>query len=157
MTHPGSSSRLLWWNPIDLFRPAPAAREWATFAVWTIVCLACIAVGLATAGWNPIPVQAGPLVFSMTVYPPLALCLLLTLGAGPVWGAVPAYLTSLTLSLHHGMPLPIAALFSLAAPLTLLVMWTSMAMLETSPALTSWRDLTQFFVFALIASGSSSV
>jgi len=157
MTHPGSSSRLLWWSPLDLFRPAPTGRDLATVAVWAIVSLASIACGLATAGWNPVPVQAGPLIFSLTVYPPLAICLLLTLGAGPLWGAVPAYLTSLTLSLHNGMPLPIAALFSLAAPLTLLVMWTSMAMLETSPALNSWRDLTQFFVFALIATGSSSV
>jgi signal transduction histidine kinase/ActR/RegA family two-component response regulator len=150
-------SRLLWWSPIDLLRPAPTQRSVETFVVWLLICAFSIVSGLLAGDWRPLAVHAGPLAFQVALYPPLPLCLLLTLLAGPLWGILPLYLTSLAVSIHSGMPPSAAALFSLAPPLALLVIWTSMAMLDASPALDSWRDRGRFAIFSLIATGSSSV
>ena len=107
--------------------------------------------------FRAIGLHFGPLTIDVTFYPPLTLCLLLTLWLGPLWGIVPAYLTSLILALHTGIPLTTGMIFSLATPITLAVVWSSMVMLEVTPSLRTWADWGHFALLALIATGASSV
>jgi signal transduction histidine kinase/CheY-like chemotaxis protein len=147
----------MWWSPMDIGLFPLSRRGGVAIIAWSLLTFACIGLGLLTKGWNAMAVHTGPLVFDLTFYPPLAVCLLLTFAVGPVWGIVPAYLTSLVISLNSGMPPAVAVVFSLATPLTLLITWTSMAMVRVSPTLETWRDRGLFAVFSLIATGSSSV
>ncbi len=157
MKGPNAHPRLLWWQPGDIFRARDRRSTLRAAWLWSLVCAATILTGLVSAGWNAIPLRVGPVHFDLTFYPPLAICTLLTLWLGPWWGIVPAYLTSFVISLNSGMPFPTAAVFSLATPSALTVLWSSMVMLEVSPALRSGADVLHFAVLALISTGSSSV
>jgi signal transduction histidine kinase/CheY-like chemotaxis protein len=148
---------IAWWSPLDLFRQAPLRSSVTALVAWLLFTLACLTTGLLSQHANGIGIHAGPLAFNLIFYPPLSLCLLLTLVAGPAWGVAPAYITSLAISLHTGMPPVIALVFSLATPLTLMVIWTAVAMLKISPDLKTWLDRGLFTVFALIATSASSV
>lgn len=151
------SSGLLWWRLRDFLRPAPVRRGFLVLSAWVLLWLACVGSGCLSTNWSATPLHIGWLTLKVTFYPPLSICLLLALTVGPIWGVVPAYFTSLTISLHHGMPLVVASVFSLGTPLTILVIWISMAMLGVSPALRSWLDKGRFVTFTLIATGASSV
>jgi hypothetical protein len=148
---------LRWWQPQDLLIAKERKKALRVLAAWTAACAVSVASGLLATGWSGIPVRLGPLAFDLSFYPPLTLCVLLTLWIGPWWGIAPAYLTSLALSLHEGMPLPTSAVFSLATPIALTVLWSSMVMLNVSPSLRAAADVARFAVLALVATGSSSV
>ena len=150
-------SRLLWWHPQDLFRTSHNRGLFRVLALWFGVCIISVMAGLMTTTWNGIPINVGPLTMDVTFYPPLTLCVLLTLWLGPFWGIVPAYITSFILALHNGMPLATTAIFSLSTPITLTVLWSSAAMLGVSPTLRKGRDMVRFAVLSLIATGTSSV
>jgi|GEM_PF-6675701 signal transduction histidine kinase len=150
-------SRLLWWHPQDLFRVWHNSETLRVLALWAVVCVISVVAGLLTTTWNGMAINLGPLTMDVTFYPPLTLCLLLTLWLGPFWGVVPAYVTSFFLAIHNGMPLTTTAIFSLSTPITLTVFWSSAAMLELSPALRRWRELLRLLFLSLIATGASSV
>jgi diguanylate cyclase len=152
-----NGSLVRWWQPQDLLRSATPRASLPILAAWAVACGVSIAAAQLTIGWAAIPVRVGPLVADVSIYPPLTLCVLLTLWIGPWWGIVPAYLSSFALSLHHGMPPLTGAVFSLATPIALTVLWSLMVMLEVSPALPSVRDLARFAVLSLVATGASSV
>jgi signal transduction histidine kinase/CheY-like chemotaxis protein len=117
-------------------------------AVLALLCL----VGAAVATYaGRLSLAAG---LSLNV--PFAFFLLLAF-CDPAWGMIPGYVAALALWIHDGMPPAIAACAALGTPLALAVIWTSMAMLRVSPALRSWRDCLRFAVFALIATGISSI
>jgi diguanylate cyclase len=150
-------SNLLWWDPQDLFRARHYPGTLRILGLWLAVCAVSVVTGLLTVTWNAFPVSFGPLTLNASIYPPLALCVLLTLWLGPFWGTVPAYLTSLVLVVHNGMPLATGAVFSLSTPITLTVLWSSMVMLEVSPSLRKWNDMARFALLSLVAAGASSV
>src|SRR5258708_7532054 len=129
-----ADSRLLWWHPQDLFRTSHNPGTLRVLALWLSICIISAIAGLVSTTWNGIPINIGPLTMDVTFYPPLTLCVLLTLWLGPFWGIVPAYITSFILALHNGMPLATTAIFSLSTPITLTVLWSSSAILEVSPA-----------------------
>jgi len=145
----------MWWCPFSFERLG--RQEFLMLAAWAAIAAASIITGLLTAGWHGFHAHWGPFAFSYTIYPPLAICLLLSLEVGPIWGTAPAYATSFIVALYNGMPPGVAAVFGLCTPLTILVVWTSMATLHVSPSLESWRDRGLFTVFSLIAAGASSV
>ncbi|GJJ03188.1 hypothetical protein RugamoR64_37260 [Duganella rhizosphaerae] len=93
-------------------------------ALWLLSLAASIGLGLASViyKWSGLPVQLGGVELYITVYPPLLICLLWTLTCGWWWGAIPAYLATLTLALYGGMPLLWALMFSAANPLGFAVM-----------------------------------
>ena len=152
-----SYAHLLWWHPLDLWPVRQRLGTLRVGAVWLAVSGFSVLAGLWSTNWNAIGLRFGPINVGITFYPPLALCVLLTLWLGPFWGIVPAYLTSLILAIHNGMPLATSALFGLATPITLMVLWSSMVMLEVSPGLTTWPDVVRFMFLSLVAAGSSSV
>lgn len=150
-------SRLCWWHPQDVLGGDTRAVAARRVAVWAFISAFAVATGLLSTSWSGLPVGAAPFAINLTFYPPLTLCLLLTLWAGPVWGIVPAYLTSLVIALHQGMPLPTAAAFAFATPIALTVLWSCMVKLEVSPSLPTWPERARFVVLTLVATGASSV
>lgn len=85
--------------------------------------MTCILLGIfqVDRGWNGLPIQLGPIRFSMTIYPPLIICVWLVFWLGFEWAFLAAYLATWTLSLYAGMPLKAASLFALVDPLALAV------------------------------------
>lgn len=150
-------SRLLWWQPQDVLQSRGGGSVLGALFLWIAVCAVTVISGLLSANWNRLPLRVGLFTVDLTFYPPLTVCTLLTLWLGPWWGIVPAYLASLVISLHAGMPAITAGVFSLATPIALTVLWSSMVMLEVSPSLRSVPDAAHFAILALVSTGASSV
>jgi uncharacterized membrane protein len=69
-------------------REAPRSRPARILLLcWLAATLMCIALGIyqVNRGWNGIPVQPGPIRFSMTIYPPLIICLWMVFWLGFEW------------------------------------------------------------------------
>jgi PAS domain S-box-containing protein len=115
------------WRPISLvkvLRQAPFSRPARIIlALWLAGTLLCIALGIyqVNRGWNGIPVHLGPIRFSMTIYPPLIICVWMLFWLGFEWAFLAAYLATWTLSVYAGMPLTAASLFALVDPLALAI------------------------------------
>jgi hypothetical protein len=88
-------------------------RQWV-FGLWLLSLLASLGLGLASVAyaWSGIPLQFGGVQVYITLYPPHIICLLWALCCGWWWGAIPAFLTTLTLALYSGMPAGWALLFA---------------------------------------------
>ena len=125
-TH-GAGEEAVLWRPLSLaktLREAPHSRPARILLMlWLAATLMCIALGIyqVNMGWNGIPIQLGPIRFSMTIYPPLIICLWMVFWLGFEWAFLAAYLATWTLSLYTGMPLKAASLFALVDPLALAV------------------------------------
>lgn len=91
--------------------------------VWLALTGICIAAGIyqVKMAWNALPVHLGPMWFSLTIYPPLIVCLWMVFWLGFEWGFLSAYLATFSLALHSGMRLNDALLFALVDPLALAV------------------------------------
>ncbi|WP_035375269.1 sensor domain-containing diguanylate cyclase [Pseudoduganella violaceinigra] len=111
-------------SPIRVWRHGSTAQRRAIFGGWLLLLLLCVGLGVATVewSWSGMPVDMGGVTAYITLYPPLPICLLLTLTLGWWWGAIPAYCSTLVLALYAGMPLPWALLFACADPLGLGIM-----------------------------------
>ncbi|MYM68894.1 diguanylate cyclase [Pseudoduganella sp. FT55W] len=111
-------------SPSRLLRNGSRLQQACLFGGWLVLIALCIwlGVGMVVWGWSGIPFEFGGVAVYLTVYPPLLICLLLTLTLGWWWGAVPAYFATLSLALYAGMPLFWALLFALSNPLGFAVM-----------------------------------
>ena len=111
-------------SPTRLWRHGSRGQKICLFGGWLALLALCVVlgVGMVTWGWSGIPFEFGGVAVYLTVYPPLLICLLLTLTLGWWWGAIPAYCATLSLALYAGMPLSWAMLFGLANPLGFMVM-----------------------------------
>ena len=115
------------WRPLALANIArkavrrPAAR--VLLIIWLTLTGACIVAGIqqVKAEWNALPVDLGPIHFSVTIYPPLIICLWMVFWLGLDWAFPSAYLSTLVLALYSGMKPDFAALFALVDPLALAV------------------------------------
>ncbi len=125
--------------------------------LWIALCLVSIGASLATASWHSIPVQAGPIHFNVSLYPPLTICLLITLWLGPAWGIIPAIIDSIVVTSMRGLPPMLSLLFAAGTPITVSVIWISTASQNISLALDSWSHRLRFAVAALVGAGASSV
>ncbi|HKJ01317.1 MAG TPA: hypothetical protein VJ997_02650, partial [Longimicrobiales bacterium] len=142
-----------------------AAGRWGSpgqgqvLGVWVLFVVVSVVSGLVNVwlGWNGVPVAVGGLTVDVTVYPPFLVALLLTLWLGPVWGVVPLYLANLASALAGGLTPGVAAVFALAAPVEMVILWGSMVLLNVSPDLRTWRDLGHFLLAALVAATASSL
>ncbi|MEO8367634.1 MAG: PAS domain S-box protein [Candidatus Solibacter sp.] len=115
------------WRPLSLartLREAPHSRPARILlGLWLAATLTCIALGIyqVNMSWNGLPVHLGPFQFSMTIYPPLIICVWMVFWLGFEWAFLAAYLATWILSLYAGMPLKSASLFALVDPLALAV------------------------------------
>ncbi|WP_202414232.1 GGDEF domain-containing protein [Duganella flavida] len=111
-------------SPSRLWRHGGPLQKTFLFGGWLMLLVLCawLGVGMVKWGWSGIPFEFGGVAVYLTVYPPLLICLLLTLTLGWWWGAIPAYCATLCLALYAGMPLQWAMLFGLSNPLGFAVM-----------------------------------
>jgi diguanylate cyclase (GGDEF)-like protein len=128
-------------------------------AVWALLLVVSVLSGLVNVwlGWNGIPVAVGWLTIDVTVYPPFLIALLLTVWLGPAWGVIPLYFANLASGIAGGLTPGGAAVFSLAAPVEMVILWGSLVLLNVSPELRTVRDAMHFLLVALIAATASSV
>jgi diguanylate cyclase (GGDEF)-like protein len=159
MTSPSpSATGPAWWPLLPALRSSDPGVAGVRTA-WLIVGLLSIVLAYleATIGWSGIPVTILGFEFPLTIYPPLLLTLLVTLWFGPAWGASIAWLSLFLSALVSGMAWPLAALFALATPLQLLIVWGSLSILGIQPELRGWRSVLKFLGVALIAATASSL
>jgi diguanylate cyclase (GGDEF)-like protein len=108
-------------------------------------------------GWNGLSFSVAAITVDVTVYPPFLIALLLTVWLGPGWGVVPLYLANLASALASGLTLGMSAVFALAAPVELILIWGSMVLLNVDPSLRTRRDLMALVAISLIAATASSL
>ncbi|UXY16674.1 response regulator [Chitiniphilus purpureus] len=148
-----------WGDPTSLYTPlslalihrtSPRRQRLAILSAWLASLAACIGLGLAAiAGqWSGLPLVFGGVTVFISVYPPLVICTLWALWFGYLWGAVPAYLATFTLSLYSGMPAGWAALFALSNPLGLAVFTAAYRAL---PARVDLRSADAALLFGMLA------
>ena len=116
-----------------------------------------LAVLEARLDWSGMPVRIGPVTVGLSVYPPLSMALVLAVWIGPLWGLVPAWLATFASALTAGVPLPTAAVFALATPAEVFLLWGSMVALNIDPTLPRFSDLRRFLAAGLVAASGSSV
>ena len=148
---------MIWWPFSRLIHQMHHRGTRRVVLLWSVLCATSIGAALATANLHSIPVNLGPVHFNFTIYPPLTICLLIALWLGPTWGIIPAVITSLVVTHAHGMTPVLSLLFATGTPITLTVIWISMASQNVSPALDRWSHRLRFAVAALVGAGASSV
>ena len=147
-----------WWPLLPSLRtrdPGVAAVR----AAWLMVGLLAVLLAFfeAKADWSGIPVSILGFEFSLTIYPPLLLTLLVTLWVGPAWGGTFAWLATFVSAVTQGMSRPLAALFAFATPLELLIVWSCLTILGVSPDLRGKGDVLRYLGVIVIAATASSL
>jgi diguanylate cyclase len=137
-------------SPVQVWRDGSPAEKCAIFGGWLLLLLLCVGLGLATVqwSWSGLPLHVGGVTAYVTLYPPLPICLLLTLTLGWWWGAIPAYCSTLVLALYAGMPLHWALLFACANPLGFTMMAVGYRAIAMRRDL---RDLTSILFYVQLS------
>ncbi|WP_410497411.1 GGDEF domain-containing protein [Chitinibacter sp. S2-10] len=145
-------------SPLKIWRYGSRSEQIGLFGGWLGLVLLCIALGLAVViwQWSGLPLYFGGVIVYITIYPPLLICLWLTLTCGWWWGAIPAYLATLTLALYAQMPLPWAALFACANPLGLAIIAVGYQAIPVRRDLRSLNALMFYVQLSFVASIFSS-
>src|SRR6266436_6111400 len=86
------------WRPLSLaatLRYAPASKPARSLLLaWVAITLVCILLGIyqVDLAWNGLPVHFGGFHFSLTIYPPLIICLWMVFWMCFEWAFLTAYL-----------------------------------------------------------------
>lgn len=141
-----------------LLRHGTPRDRWGALLVWLALGVICIFSGMLTTsqGWYGMPMTFGGVHFYLTLYAPQIICTLLVLGVGWVWGAIPAYASTLSLALYAGMPWQWAAVFACADPLGFAVMALGYRAIPTRRNLSSWFSWLFYIQLSFAASVCSS-
>jgi diguanylate cyclase (GGDEF)-like protein len=140
--------------PRQLWRLAPRRTRTLIFGGWLLSMVCSIGLGLMTViqRWSGLPLSFGGVDIYITVYPPLLICLWWTLNFGWWWGAIPAYLATLSLALYAGMPWAWALLFACANPLGFAVLVLGYRGIAVSRSLRTLESLLVYAQLAFVAS-----
>ena len=116
---------------------------------WLLSAALSAGLGLLAVAqhWQGLPLSFGGVPLYLTVYPPLVICLFWAVSLGWWWGAVPAYLATLILALHAGMPWGWALLFACADPLGFAVLGLAY---HAIPLRRDLRDLSSLLFYVLM-------
>ncbi|MGH7590254.1 MAG: hypothetical protein ACREL2_02360, partial [Gemmatimonadales bacterium] len=147
-----------WW-PFSLVLTPGHPGLSAVRRMWSAALIVAVALAIfeAIVDLSAIPVSIAGVGFSISIYPPLVLTVLLALWVGPVWGAIPAWAATFASGLVAGMTIPVAALFATATPLEVMILWGSFVILDLPPDLPRWRHLIAFFGVTIVAATASSL
>ena len=149
-------------SPWRLWREGSRRQKICLFGGWLVLLMLCAAlgVGMVIWRWSGLPIAFGGVTVYLTIYPPLLICLLLTLTLGWWWGAIPAYCATFSLAVYAGMPLPWALLFALANPLgfaILVIGYQAIAMRRDLRALNALLFYVQQSFVACVFSSSGAL
>lgn len=157
MTNPTVATGPTWWPLLPALRSREPGVAGVRTAWLTVGILAVCVAGIeAMLHWT-VAIHLLGVQFFITIYPPLLLTLLLALWLGPAWGGTFAWLALFTSVVIQGMAWPLAALFALAAPLELLIIWGCLTILGVSPDLRSIAAVWKYLGVAVIAATASSL
>lgn len=140
------------YRPINLslfLKQGTKTEQLSLLITWLLSVIASIYLGWASVvyDWYRIPFSLGASDFTFTLYPPLPICLLWVMLCGYLWGAIPSYLSTLTLAIYTGMPIEWALLFAFSNPLGLAVF---SIVYRALPIQTSLRKPGPIFFFTFI-------
>jgi signal transduction histidine kinase/ActR/RegA family two-component response regulator len=124
---------------------------------WAAATLISIGSGIASRSLHAIPVFIGPLHLDLTIYPPVTICLLIAMILGPGWGICTAMLSSSISTLARGGPVAFALLIATGTPVTLMVIWSTLAIRNSSPVPRKFADWIRFAIASLVGVSASSV
>ena len=150
------------WRPLPLvatLRTVGSSRPARILvAAWLAITVFGAFAGVypAKLGWNGVPVSLGPLHFSLTIYPPLMICLWMVFWVGFEWAFVSAYVATLAVAFYAGMPLGAALMFALVDPLALAVYALAYRTARIPCDLRSARSLGWFAVVSFVAAVAGS-
>ena len=147
-----------WWPLLPALRSRDPGVAGVRVA-WLMVGLLAVLLAYfeARLDWSGIPIRVAGIDLALTIYPPLILTLLLTLWVGPSWGGTFAWLATFTSAVTSGMAVPLAALFALATPLELVIVWGCLTILGVPADLRGWGSIVRFLGVAVIAATASSL
>src|SRR5207302_9305200 len=140
------------WRPLSFaatLRAAPnSAAARGLLLAWVAITLLCVALGIyqVKMAWNGLPVHVGGFQVSLTIYPPLVICLWMVFWVGFEWAFLAAYLSTWVLALYDGMPMGAAMLFALVDPLALAVYALAYRAAHIPFDLRSLKSVVWFFV-----------
>jgi diguanylate cyclase (GGDEF)-like protein len=144
-----------WW-PLSALRGRALRGIGPAWAGLTALSVA-LAILEARLDWSGLPVRVGPVTVGMSIYPPLSIALVLAVWIGPLWGLVPAWCATFASALTAGVPVPTAAVFALATPAEVFLLWGSMVALNIDPSLPRFSDLRRFLAAGIVAASGSSL
>ena len=150
---------LAWW-PLGALLGGQRRRGVATIlSIWFAATGLSIGLALmeAKGNWSGMPIRIGSWTLGFSFYPPVMICVFLTLWLGPTYGATTAYLSTFASGLFGGLSLARAAFFALGSPMELLLLWFLMLILRVQPNLPRLRDWALYGTAALISATASSV
>ena len=141
-------------SPLRLWRQGSRRECVLVFGGWLLSVLASVGLGLATViyQWSGLPLDFSGTQVYITLYPPLLICLWWTLCFGWWWGAIPAYLATLTLALYAGMPLAWALVFAAANPLGFAVLVIGYRAIAVPRDMRSLRSVFFYLQLAFVGS-----
>lgn len=145
-------------SPTKLWHLGSRQEKVIIFGGWLALVLASIELGLLSVmkSWSGLPLSVGGVNIYITLYPPLLICLFLTLTCGWRWGAVPAYLSTLALALYSGMPWYWAVVFACANPLGFAIMAVGYQAIPVKKDLRDSNSLLFYIHLSFVASIFSS-
>jgi len=137
-----------------LWRLGPPRTRNLILGAWLLSNILSVVLGLVTVihQWSGLPLSFGGVDIYITVYPPLLICLWWSLSFGWWWGAIPAYLATLSLALYAGMPLAWALLFACANPLGFAVLVLGYRAIAVSRHLRNLESVLVYIQLAFVAS-----
>ena len=153
-----ASARASLASPWRLWQQLSVRERWLLFGAWLGSLLASLGLGVLSVvdNWSGMPLQFGGVTVYITVYPALLISLWWSLCIGWWWGAIPAYLTTLSLALYAGMAWQWAVLFAFADPLGVAVIALGFRALPMMRGLRSLESLLHFVQLSFAGSIFSS-
>jgi PAS domain S-box-containing protein len=158
-----AGDELALWRPLaflDTLREVTRVRSaQCVLLIWMVLTAACIVLGVYQVkfDWNALPVSLGPIHFTLTIYPPLVICLWMLFWMGFEWAFLSAYLATFVLSLYSGMQADVALLFALVDPLALAVYALAYRIAPVSFDLRSLKSIGWFLFVSFVAAVGGSV
>jgi PAS domain S-box-containing protein len=161
MREPADDNPIL-WRPLSLVATlrcaASSAAARGLLLGWAVITLACVLLGIyqVDLAWNGLPVHFGGFHFSLTIYPPLIICLWMVFWVGFEWAFLTAYLATWILALYDGMPMGAALLFALVDPLALAVYALAYRAARIPFDLRNVKSVVWFVVVSFVAAVAGS-
>jgi len=141
-------------------RTLPSSKQTTLLMlIWLLSNILSVGVGLLSVfnAWTLLPLQIGSWQVSWLFYPPMTLCALWMMWFGFWWGAIPAYLATLTFAFYSHIPFDLAWGYALAEPLSLGVLTIAYRTLPISLSLRNWDSFILFVVLNFISHAFGSV
>lgn len=146
-------------SPVRLWRHGSRREKTFIFAGWLLSLVLSVLLGMLSVldNWSGLSLTLGGVDIYITVYPPLLVAVFWALCFGWWWGAVPAWISTMTLALYAGMSPGWAALFACADPLGIGVMVMGYRAITTLRQLRGFDSLLYFTMLSFVSSifGSS--